>query len=95
MLLLFQVVVPTMMLRLHNQRLEVAVVQQQLHLLCGFTPTDEFLLWQLLNRDGMNKLSQLSIFVNFTLQVTCPNLYMLPKVSIQSIGHASHVLQLA
>jgi hypothetical protein len=95
MLLLLQVVAPTMMLRLHNQRLEVAAVQQQLHLLCGFTPTDEFLLWQLLNRDGMNKLSQLSISVNFTLQVTCLNLYMLPKVSIQSIGHASHVLQLA
>jgi hypothetical protein len=24
---------------------------------CGFTPTDEFVLRQLLNRDGMNKLS--------------------------------------
>jgi hypothetical protein len=57
MLLLLQVVVSAMMLRLHGLRLEVAVVQQQLHLLCGFTPTDEFMLRQLLNHDGMNKLS--------------------------------------
>jgi hypothetical protein len=33
MLLLLQVIVPTMTLRLHSLRLEVAVVQQQLHLL--------------------------------------------------------------
>jgi hypothetical protein len=33
MLLLLQVVVPTMTLRLHSSRLEVAAVQQQLHLL--------------------------------------------------------------
>jgi hypothetical protein len=33
MLLLLQVIVPAMTLRLHNLRLEVAVVQQQLHLL--------------------------------------------------------------
>jgi hypothetical protein len=33
---------------------------------CGFTPTDEFVLWQLLNHDGMNKLSQLSVSVSFT-----------------------------
>jgi hypothetical protein len=40
--------------------------------------------WQLLNRDGMNKLSQLSVSVSFTLRVTCLNLfpYMLPNVSI-------------
>jgi hypothetical protein len=52
---------------------------------------------QLLNRDGMNKLSQLSVSVSFTLQVTCLDLfpYMLPKVSIQSIGHATHILRLA
>jgi hypothetical protein len=37
--------------------LEVANVQQQLHLLCGFTPIDEFVLRQLLNHDGMSKLS--------------------------------------
>jgi hypothetical protein len=63
---------------------------------CGFTPTDEFMLWQLLNRDGMNKLSQLSISVSFALRVTCldPFPYMLPKISIQSIGHASHVIWL-
>jgi hypothetical protein len=57
----------------------------------------EFVLRQLLNRDGMNKLSQLSISVSFALRVTCLDLfpYMLPKVSIQSIMHASHVLRLA
>jgi hypothetical protein len=97
MLLLLQVVVPTMTLRLHSMRLEVAVVQQQVYLLCEFTPTDEFVLQQLLNRDGMNKHSQLSVSVSFTLRGTCldPFPYMLPKVFIQSIGHASHVLQLA
>jgi hypothetical protein len=64
---------------------------------CGFTPTGEFVLQQLLNRDGMNKLSQLSISVSFTIQVSCLDSfpYMLSKVSKQSIGHASHVLQLA
>jgi hypothetical protein len=30
---------------------------------CGFTPTGEFVLRQLLNRDRMNKLSQLSISI--------------------------------
>jgi hypothetical protein len=75
----------------------VAAIQQQLHLLCGFTPTGDFVLWQLFNHDGMNKLSQLSISVSFTLRVTCldPFPYMLPKISIQSIGHASLVLWLA
>jgi hypothetical protein len=36
----------------------------------------------------------LSVSVSFTLRVTYPVLflYMLPKVSIQSIGHASLVL---
>jgi hypothetical protein len=64
----------------------VAAVQQHLHLLCGFTPTDEFVLRQLLNHDGMNKLSQLSVSVRFTLRVTCldPFPYMLPKFSKQS-----------
>jgi hypothetical protein len=57
MLLLLQVVVPAMTLWLHSLMLEVVAVQQQLHLLCGFTPTDEFVLRQLLNRDRMNKLS--------------------------------------
>jgi hypothetical protein len=63
----------------------------------GVTPTGEFVLWQLLNGDGTDKLSQLSISVSFTLRVTCldPFSYMLPKVSIQSIGHASHVIRLA
>jgi hypothetical protein len=66
-------------------------------LTCGFTPTDKFMLRQLLNRDGMNKLSQLSVSGSFTLRVTClnPFSYMLPKVSIQSIRHTSHVLRLA
>jgi hypothetical protein len=84
-----------MTLRLHNLRLEVAAVQQQLHLLRA--PTGEFVLRQLLNHDGMNKLSQLSVSVNFTLWVTCldPFPYMLPKISIHSIGHVSHVLRLA
>jgi hypothetical protein len=64
---------------------------------CEFTPTDEFVLWQLLNRDGMNKFSQLSVSVSFTLRVTWLDQfpYMLPNVSIQSIGLASHVLRLA
>jgi hypothetical protein len=86
-----------MVWRLHSLRLEVAVVQQQLHLLYGFTPTDEFVLRQHLNKDGMNKLFQLSVSVSFTLRVTCLDLfpYMLSKVSIQSIGHVSHVLRLA
>jgi hypothetical protein len=75
----------------------VAAVQQQLHLLCGFTPTDEFVLRQLLNHNGMYKLSQLSISVSFAIQVTCldPFPYMLPKISIQSIGHVSIILWLA
>jgi hypothetical protein len=94
-LLLLRVVVPVMTWWLHSLRLEVAAVQQQLHLLCA--PTGEFVLRQLLNRDGMNKLFQLSVSVSFTLQVTCPDSfpYMLTKVSVQSIGHASHVLRLA
>jgi hypothetical protein len=97
MLLLLQVVILAMTLRLHSLRLEVAAIQQQLHLLYGFTPTGEFLLRQLLNRDRMNKLSQLSVSVSFTIWVTCLNQfpYMLSKVSIQSIGHDSHVLRLA
>jgi hypothetical protein len=63
----------------------------------GFTATCEFVLRQLLNRDEMNKLSQLSVSVSFTLRVTCldPFSYMLSKVFIHSIGHASHVLRLA
>jgi hypothetical protein len=64
---------------------------------CRFTPIGEFVLWQLLNHNRMNKLSQLSVSVSFTLQVTCLDLfpYMLPMVPIQSIRHASHVLRLA
>jgi hypothetical protein len=94
MLLLLQVIISTMTLQCHNLKLGVAVVQQQLHLLCRFTPTDEFVLWQLLNHDRMNKLSQLSVSVSFTFRVTCsdPFPYMLPKVSILSIRHVSHVL---
>jgi hypothetical protein len=57
MLLLLHVVVPARMMWPHSLRLEVAVVQQQLHLLYGFTPKDDIVLQQLLNRDGMNKLS--------------------------------------
>jgi hypothetical protein len=55
------------------------------------------MLRQLLNRDGMNKLSQLSVSISFTFWVTCLDLfpYMLPNVFIQSIEHASHDLQLA
>jgi hypothetical protein len=64
---------------------------------CGFTSTGELVLRQLLNRDEMNKLSQLSISVSFTIWVTCldPFSYMLPKVFIHSIGNTSHVLRLA
>jgi hypothetical protein len=36
----------------------------------GFTPADDFVLWRVLNHDGMNMLSQLSIFVGFTLWET-------------------------
>jgi hypothetical protein len=55
------------------------------------------MLRQQLNRDRMNKLYQLSVSISFTIRVTCLNLfpYMLPKVSVQSIEHASHVLRLA
>jgi hypothetical protein len=67
MLLLLQVVILAMTFGLHSLRLEVAAVQQQLHLLYGFTPTGEFLLRQLLNRDRMNKLSQLSVSVSFII----------------------------
>jgi hypothetical protein len=99
MLILLQVIVPAMMLWLHSQRLEVLLFGSSFTffvLPCGFTPTDKFMLWQLLNHDGMYKLSQLSVSINFTLRVTCLDLfpYMLAKVSIQSIGHASHVLRL-
>jgi hypothetical protein len=54
-------------------------------------------LQQLFNRDGMKKLSQLIVSVSFIIRVTCldPFPYMLPKVFIQSIGHASLVLWLA
>ncbi len=38
---------------------------------CRFTPIGELVLQQLLNHDGMNKLSQLSVSVSFTLRVTC------------------------
>jgi hypothetical protein len=66
-------------------------------LLCGFTPTGEFVLGQLLNHDGMKKLSQLSVSVSFTLRLTFLHQfpYMLLKVFIHSIGHASHILWLA
>jgi hypothetical protein len=37
----------------------------------GFTPANDFVLRRVLNRDRVNKLSQLSISVSFTLQVTC------------------------
>jgi hypothetical protein len=33
---------------------------------CGFTPIGEFIFRQLLNRDGMNKLFQLSVSISFT-----------------------------
>jgi hypothetical protein len=36
-----------------------------------FTSADDFVLRRVLNRDGVNKLSQLSIYVSFTLQATC------------------------
>jgi hypothetical protein len=44
-------------------------------------------LRQLLNRDGMNKLSQLSVSVSFTLWVTCLDRfsYMLPKFLVRQI----------
>jgi hypothetical protein len=62
-----------------------------------FTHTYEFVLRQLLNHDGMNKLSQLSVSISFTLQVKCLDLfpYILPNISIYSIGHVYYVLRLA
>jgi hypothetical protein len=86
-----------MMLRPQNLGLEVAAVQQQFRFLCRFTLICEFMLRDLLNHDRMYKLSQLSVSVSFDLWVTCldPFPYMLLKVSIQSIGHASYVLRLA
>jgi hypothetical protein len=64
-----------MTLRAHSLRYEVAAVQQQFHLLCAsplwFTPTDDFMPRRVLNRDGMNKLSQLSTSVNLTFWVIC------------------------
>jgi hypothetical protein len=99
MLLLLQVIVPAMTLRLHrgSRWLLFSNSFTFTTLPCGFTPTGEFVLRQLLNRGGMNKLSQLSVSVSFILRVTCldPFSYMLHKVSIQSIEHASHVLRLA
>jgi hypothetical protein len=60
-----------MTLRPHSLRLEVAAIQQQFHILCASPlrvyPTDDFVLQRVLNRDGVNKLSQLSISVSFTL----------------------------
>jgi hypothetical protein len=99
MLLLLHVVIPVRAGRPHSLRIEVATIQQQLHLLRApmwFTPTDEFVLWQLLNHDRMNKLSQLSASVSFPLRVTCldPFAYMLPKVSIQSIDASLGYLEL-
>jgi hypothetical protein len=37
----------------------------------GFTPVDDFVLQRVLNRDRANKLSELSIYVGFTLWATC------------------------
>jgi hypothetical protein len=63
---------------------------------CGFTLTDEFVLWQLLKYDKINNLSQMIVSVSFTIRVICLDSfpYMLSKVFIQSIGHASHILRL-
>jgi hypothetical protein len=36
-----------------------------------FAPADDFVLRRMLNRDGMNMLSQLSISVSLDLQTTC------------------------
>jgi hypothetical protein len=53
---LLQVIIPVMTLQAHILRLEVAAAEQQFHVL---------------NRDRANKLSQLSIYVSFTLWATC------------------------
>jgi hypothetical protein len=64
-----------MTLQPHSLRLEVAVVQQQFNLFCasscGFTLASDFVLRHVVNRNGVNKLSQLSIFISFTIQATC------------------------
>jgi hypothetical protein len=55
---------------------------------CRLTPTGEFVLRQLLNRDEMNKLSQLSVYVSFTIRVTCLDSfsYMLPRFPYSQSG---------
>jgi hypothetical protein len=55
---------------------------------CGFTPTGQFVLRQLLNRDGMNKLSQLRVSVSFTLRVTCLNLFPYVTVGFHTVNRA-------
>jgi hypothetical protein len=62
-----------------------------------FTPVGDSMLRCALNRDEMNKLSQLSVSVSFTIRIIYldPFPYMLFKVFIQSIEHVSHVLRLA
>jgi hypothetical protein len=61
----------------------------------GFTPVDYFVLRRMLNRDGMNKLSQLSISVSLPFRwfVWDPFPYMLSKNFVQSIGRISTVLR--
>jgi hypothetical protein len=61
----------------------------------GFTPADDFMLQYVLNHDGMNKLTQLSISISFTLWATCFEyvpIYVL-RASVQSIRYVSHVLR--
>jgi hypothetical protein len=55
--LLLQVIIPAMTLRPHSVRLEVAIVQQQLHLLCAsplqIHSAGEFVLQHVLNCDRL------------------------------------------
>jgi hypothetical protein len=86
-LLLLQVIIPAMTWQLHNLMLEVAAVQQQLHLLLAPMRVHSHRRVHApaaVQPRRNEKLSKLSVSVSFTLQVTCLDLflYMLPNVSI-------------
>jgi hypothetical protein len=72
-----QVIIPVMVLPPHYLRREVVAVQQRSHILhttlhfYGFIPTDDFMLRCVVNREGTNKLSQLSISISFTSRIIC------------------------
>jgi hypothetical protein len=72
---LLQVIILMMMLWPYSLRLNGLLFSSSFTfsvlLPCLFTPTDDIMLQRVLNHNGVNKLSQLSISVNFILWVTC------------------------